>query len=91
VVLNRKSGPLTGIGATLDFSSSGLSFRSDVPLSPGCRLELNVEWPVDLDGRVPMKLMATGKVTRTQGLVVCVEIEKTEFRTAGRKTRPPVA
>jgi hypothetical protein len=91
VVLNRKIGPLTGRGETVDFSSSGLSFLSDVPLSPGCRLELSVDWPVELDGRVPMRLLATGKVTRAEGLIICVVIEKTEFRTARRKTGRPVA
>ena len=85
VALNRKVGPKTGKGETLDFSSSGLSFQSDVPLSPGCRVELDVDWPVELDGRVPMKMVASGRVVRVQGLVVCVTIEKKEFRTAGRK------
>jgi hypothetical protein len=90
-VLNRKNGPLAGKGETVDFSSSGFSFRSDVLLSPGCRLELDVAWPVELDGRVPMKLIATGKVVRVDGCLVCVVIEKKEFRTAGRKTGRPVA
>lgn len=89
-VHNRKYGPLTGKGETVDFSSSGISFRSDVPLSPGCRLELDVDWPVELDGRVPMKLIAMGKVIRVQGHLVCVAIEKKEFRTAGRRTVRPV-
>jgi hypothetical protein len=91
VVLNRKIGPKTGKGETVDFSSSGLSFLSDVPLSPGCRVELDVDWPVDLDGRVPMKMVANGRVVRVQGLVVCVTIEKKEFRTAGRKADRPGA
>ena len=90
-VLNRKYGPLTGKGETVDFSSSGLSFRSDVPLTPGCRVELDVEWPVELDGRVPMKLIATGKVVRVQGHLVCISIEKKEFRTAGRRSNRSVA
>ncbi len=89
-VLNRKYGPPTGKGETVDFSSSGLSFRSDSPLSPGCRLELDVDWPVELDGRVPMKLLAVGKVVRLQGHLVCVSIEKKEFRTAGRKASRPL-
>jgi len=90
-VLNRKIGPLTGRGETVDFSSSGLSFRSDMQLPPGCRLELDVDWPVELDGRVPMKLLATGKVVRVQGSLVCVTIEKKEFRTAGRRVNRTVA
>lgn len=84
-VLSRHVGPRTGKGETVDFSSSGLSFLSDVPLSPGCRIELDVDWPVELDGHVPMKLVATGRVVRVQGQIVCVTIEKKEFRTAGRR------
>lgn len=90
VALNLKGGQLTGTGETVEVSSTGLSFRSDAPPSPGCRLELDVDWPVELDGRVPMKLVATVKVVRVEGLIVCVEIEKTEFRTAGRKTGRPL-
>ncbi len=90
-VLNRKYGTLTGKGETVDFSSSGLSFSSDAPLAIGCRLELDVEWPVELDGRVPMKLIATGKVILVQGQLVCVTIDKKEFRTAGRRAPRPVA
>jgi hypothetical protein len=89
-VPNRKYGPLSGKGETVDFSSSGLSFLSDAPLSPGCRLELDVDWPVELDGRVPMKLLAMGKVVRVHGHLVCVAIEKKEFRTAGRRAVRPV-
>ena len=89
VVLNRKAGPLMGSGETVDVSSSGFAFRSDVPLSPGCHLKMDVEWPAELDGRVPMKLVATGKVVRSDGLIVCVEIEKREFRTSGRKSSHP--
>jgi hypothetical protein len=89
VVLNRKIGPKTGKGETMDFSSSGLSFLSDVPLSPGWRVELDVDWPAELDGHVPMKLVASGRVVRVQGHVVCVTIEKKEFRTAGRKADKP--
>lgn len=89
VVLNRKTGSLMGTGETVDVSSSGFAFRSDVPLSPGCRLKMDVEWPAELDGRVPMKLVATGKVVRADGCIVCVEIEKREFRTSGRKPAQP--
>ncbi|MDR3719364.1 MAG: PilZ domain-containing protein [Bryobacteraceae bacterium] len=89
VVLNRKAGPLSGSGETLDFSSSGFAFRSDVALPLGCRLQLDVEWPAELDGRVPMKLVVIGKVVRVDGRVACVTIEKREFRTAGRKASQP--
>ncbi len=90
-VLNRKIGIVTGKGETKDFSSSGIAFFSETPLSPGTRLELDVDWPAELDGRIPMKLLAMGKVVRAQGHLVCVTIEKKEFRKAGRKASRPVA
>ena len=89
VVLNRKTGPLTGSGETVNVSSAGFAFRSSAPLAPGCRLELDVEWPAELDGHVPMKLVVTGKVIRVDGDIVCVTIDKREFRTAGRKAPHP--
>ena len=82
--LDRKGSQRTGIGETVDFSSGGLSFRSDVPLSPGCRLELRVHWPAQLEGRVPVEVMATGKVVRADGCSLCVAIDKMEFRTGIR-------
>lgn len=84
-VLNRKTGPLTGSGETVDVSSNGFAFQSDVALTTGCRLELDVEWPAELDGHVPMKLVITGKVVRVNGCIVCVTIDRREFRTARRK------
>jgi hypothetical protein len=89
IVLNRKAGPLSGSGETVDVSSSGFAFRSDVPLPPGCRLQLDVEWPAELDGRIPMKLVVVGKVVRVDGRIVCVTIDKREFRTARRKAAQP--
>jgi len=89
VVLNRKTEPLSGTGETVDVSSNGFAFLSDVPLSPGCRLELDVEWPAELDGHVPIKLVVSGKVVRVDGCIVCVTIDKREFRTARRKTVRP--
>jgi hypothetical protein len=88
-VLNRKTGPLSGRGETTDVSSSGFAFRSDAPLTPGCRLELDVEWPAELDGHVPMKLVVTGKVVRVDGFIVCVTIDRREFRTSARRHQPP--
>ena len=87
VVLNRKTGPLSGTGETVNVSSAGFAFLSNVALAPGCRLELDVEWPAELDGRVPMKLVVSGKVVRVEGLIVCVTIDKREFRTAKRAAK----
>ncbi len=91
VVLNRKTGPLTGSGETVNVSSAGFAFRSNVPLLPGYRLEMDVDWPAELDGHVPMKLVVTGKVIRVDGDIVCVTVDRREFRTAGRKATKPAS
>lgn len=84
-VLNGKGGPLSGTGETVDFASTGISFRSDGKFPLGCHLKIDVDWPVELDGRIPMKLLIQGTVIRVSGSIVFVTIEKREFRTAGRK------
>jgi len=88
-LLDRKSGPLTGSGETTNASSNGFAFRSDLALPVGSHLQLDVEWPAELDGHVPMKLVVVGRVVRVDGCIVCVSIEKREFRTAGRKANQP--
>jgi hypothetical protein len=89
-VVNGKNGSLTGTGETVDFASTGISFRSDGKLPLGSRLKIDVDWPVELDGRIPMKLLVQGTVIRVNGPIVFVTIEKREFRTAGRKANQRV-
>ncbi len=75
----------SGMGKTLDMSSGGVLFTTDQPLSTGNRVEISVNWPAQLDNACPLKLVALGRVVRTEGMKVAIAIEKYEFRTQGSR------
>ena len=80
-VLTSRGVPRSGTGKTIDVSSNGVLFAAEVPLPRGRRVELSISWPAQLDGKCALKLVATGRVTRTRGTEVAIEIDKYEFRT----------
>ena len=84
-MLDGKTVLQSGSGKTLDMSSAGVLFTTEHALNTGNRLELSVNWPAQLDNCCPLKLVALGKVVRTEGLVAAISIEKYEFRTQGSK------
>jgi len=76
--------PETGLGHTVDFSSSGLLFTADKPLEPGLKVELWIDWPVPLDGGVQLQLTAAGTVVRNDGCSTALRIQRHSFRTRRR-------
>jgi hypothetical protein len=84
VLGGRRSGEV-GKGRTVDVSSAAIRFAAERPLANGLGMEIVVEWPTLLDGRVPLQLIATGLVIRTQGAETVVKIERYVFKT--RKAR----
>jgi len=74
-----------GKGRSVDVSSAAIRFAAERPLANGLGMEIVVEWPTLLDGRVPLQLIATGLVIRTHGREVVVKIERYVFKT--RKAR----
>ena len=87
-ILGARSDPASGIGQTLNISSSGILFKSESPLAPGKHLEVSINWPAQLDGKCALKLVARGWVKRCRGSQVAVEIEKYEFRTRKTAVQP---
>jgi len=85
-MLDGKTVLQSGAGKTVDMSSSGVLFTTDQPLAAGNRLELSVNWPAQLDNTCPLKLVALGRVVRTDSGKAAIAIEKYEFRTQGSKT-----
>lgn len=73
-----------GTGQTVNMSSTGVLFTAESPLPPGRRLEVSISWPAQLDGKCGLKLVARCRVVRCHGTTVALEIDKYEFRTAGR-------
>jgi len=80
-VTYRRGDPKSGIGTTVNVSSAGVLFTAPETLASGKRIELAISWPVQLDGKCPLKLVAQGRITRCQGTEVAMEIENHEFRT----------
>ena len=67
------------LGTTLNISSTGVLFCGDTRLIAGKRLQISISWPVQLDGRCSLKLVAVGNVVRCAGNVTAARIEKYEF------------
>jgi len=82
-ILNRKTGDEVGTGTTVNMSSNGVLFTTDGFLIPGRRVELAISWPAQLNSTVPLKLVARGRVVRSEDGVAAVEIQQYEFRTQG--------
>jgi hypothetical protein len=71
----------TGQGRTLNMSSSGILFTAKAQLPIGERVKLSVDWPAQLNERCGLKLVALGKIIRSNAETVAIQIEKYDFRT----------
>jgi hypothetical protein len=61
-------------------SSHGILFLDSQALSCGTEVEAEVDWPVKLDGIVPLKLIIHGSVVRLEKGSVALAIKRHEFR-----------
>jgi PilZ domain-containing protein len=73
----------SGLGQTIDLSSSGLRFAAKRPLEPGLTIDVAINWPVLLDGRVQLQLIVTGIVVWSSGAETALQIQRHDFRTRG--------
>jgi PilZ domain len=80
-ILNRKNVDEVGFGKTINMSSNGVLFSTDQHLLPGKRLELSISWPAQLDRKISLKLVARGRVVRSEEGRAAIEIHQYEFRT----------
>jgi hypothetical protein len=55
----------SGLGTTVDMSTSGLSFRCHRPLPVGAHIRLVLDWPALHEGTHPIELHANGFVVRS--------------------------
>jgi hypothetical protein len=85
------SGPcsLSGAGHTVNLSACGVLIvvQDMVPrdeISAGVKLEISVEWPVLLDERIPLQLLAVGRVVRRGATDFAVAFRHHQFRTMGK-------
>ena len=80
--------PVAGMGWVVNMSSGGVLVSHQHQVSPGTLVELNIDWPTRLDGRVPLQLVAIGKVVRSELFGFALGLERYHFRTAGRAAVP---
>jgi PilZ domain-containing protein len=73
----------SGTGRTVDLSSGGIRFEAGRQLPQGFNMELSIAWPVLLHNKSPMQLVVAGKIVRTNGSEIAIQIAQHEFRTAG--------
>ena len=80
-VSHRRAPVKTGSGQIIDLSSSGLRLAAQGPLEPGLKLDVAVNWPVLLDGRVQLQLILTGTVVWSSETEIALRIQRHDFRT----------
>jgi hypothetical protein len=86
-MLSKKSGEDSGLGKTINISSTGVLFTTDKLLIPGRRLEVSINWPAQLNNQCALKLVARGRIVRFDQGKVAMEIQQYEFRTASSSTQ----
>lgn len=80
----RSKGPECGHGTTVNMSSGGVLLKTDEDYLPGQRVEVSIAWPILLDQRCSLKVTVHGRVVRVKDGLTAVEIQKYQFKTAGR-------
>jgi hypothetical protein len=81
--------PTAGTGMVMNMSRSGVLVSSEHDVSEGVRIELNIEWPSLLDGRVPLQVVTVGRVVRCEPSSFAVVLAQYQFRTT-RTTELPI-
>jgi hypothetical protein len=87
--LSQRSEILSGVGRTLNISSSGVLFTTDHELPIGTRLEVSISWPAQLNERCLLNLVARGRITRQESGHLALQIQQYEFRTQSINTAVP--
>src|SRR6266849_3077648 len=83
VLGGKKAVKQVGLGRTLNMSSGGVLFTTETALPEGERVELAVSWPAQLNDVLPLKLVALGRLVRTDQTSAAISIERYEFKTRG--------
>jgi hypothetical protein len=85
--------PFAGGGRAVNVSSGGVLVISQHVVSPheigvGTRMEMSIEWPLMLDGRIPLQLFAVGRVLRRGASHFAATFVRYEFRTMSTNQPP---
>jgi hypothetical protein len=76
-----QTSPFSGVGRVVNASSGGVLVVSQDKVRLGAQVEMTLEWPFLLDGRIPLQLFAVGRVLRRGASDFVATIERYEFRT----------
>ncbi len=71
----------SGAGRAVNIGSGGILVDSRHQIMEGALVEMSIEWPCVLDGRIPLRLVAFGRVVRRGTSQFAVSFERHEFRT----------
>jgi hypothetical protein len=69
-----------GEGRVIDISSSGVAFTTESSLRRNVRVALHIQWPVRLEGEIPVELFASGKVIRTEQGRTALRYDQINFK-----------
>ena len=72
----------TGVGRVIDISSTGVAFTTESLLRRGTRVSLHIQWPIKLEGDVPVELFVAGKLVRSERTKAALQYDRTAFRLA---------
>jgi hypothetical protein len=81
---SRAPAGMSGEGVIVDMSSGGVLIASRDQPQVGELVEMRIEWPSLLDGRVPLQLIALGRILRQGPSRFAAAFERHEFRTMRR-------
>jgi len=76
--------PVSGVGQTVNMSSSGMLLACASNIPEGARLKIFIEWPSLLNGTTPLQLITVGTVVRCTEIGVSIVFESYQFRTMSR-------
>ena len=79
-----KKPPEGRFAITRDISAGGVLFSTDEVLPTGSTVELNIEWPVLLNGTKRLRLRVHGRVVRSDDQGTAVRTIRYEFFTAAQ-------
>jgi hypothetical protein len=94
-IVHRRRVVESGTGRTRDLSSHGILFDAGRRLTSGRYMELSIAWPVLLHDKAPLKLVASGRVVRSDETCTAIRMTRHDFFTAGiqpvRRKEPAAA
>src|SRR5579871_455113 len=77
---------ISGVGLTVNMSSCGLLVTCQHNIPVGAQMEVLMDWPSLLNATVPLQLVTSGRVVRSDSSSFVIEFATYQFRTM--RSRP---